>query len=131
MASLPRSDNPGGRPSLFNVLAPYCESNRELFRCPSDYLAHDPQRFDDDDDAELSRHASYFDREGLSYDYASIWVANKTRQQALNQSFGELASSDLWIVYDFGAFHGAKGEDGAQNYVYLDGHVAAIILPEG
>ena len=36
-ARLPKSQNPDSLPSLFDVLAPYCENNREIFRCPSDY----------------------------------------------------------------------------------------------
>lgn len=130
VARLPRTDNPHGLPSLFDVLSEYCEENRELFRCPSDSYQHDPDRWDSDDDTELSRYTSYFDREGLSYDYASIWVAGKTRQQALNTRFGQIGSGDLWIVYDFGPFHGRLGQDGAQNYVYLDGHVDALVVRE-
>jgi prepilin-type N-terminal cleavage/methylation domain-containing protein len=130
VARLPQTDNPDHLPSLFDVLSEYCDGNRETFRCPSDYYQHDPKKWDDDDDAELARHNSYFDREGLSYDYASIWVAGKTRPQALSTGFGEIGSGDLWIVYDFGPFHGRVGEDGAQNYVYLDGHVDALVVPE-
>ncbi len=130
VARLPQTDNPEGLPSLFDVLSVYCEGNRELFRCPSDYYEHDPDKWNHDDDAKLSGYMTYFDREGLSYDYSSIWVADKTRQQALNPDFGELGSGDLWVVYDFGPFHGSPGSDGAQNYVYLDGHVDALVVYE-
>ena len=35
------SGQPVKLPSLYDVLAPYCENNRELFRCPSDHLRAD------------------------------------------------------------------------------------------
>ncbi len=130
VARLPRTDNPHDLPSLFDVLADFCEGNRDVFRCPSDYYQHDPQKWESDDDVELARYGSYFEREGLSYDYASIWVAGKTRPQALSTGFGDIGSGDLWIVFDYGPFHGRLGEDGAQNYVYLDGHVDALVVNE-
>jgi prepilin-type N-terminal cleavage/methylation domain-containing protein len=130
VARLPRTENLDGLPSLFDVLADFCEDNRELFHCPGDYYVHAPDKSEYDDDGELSRYRSYFDREGLSYDYATFWVENKTRQQALNPKFGKLGSGDLWVVYDYGPFHGRLGEDGAQNYMYLDGHVDALVVPE-
>ena len=130
VARLPRTDNPEGLPSLFDVLSVYCEGNREIFRCPSDYFEHSSGNWSNEDDAEISGTTTYFGREGLSYDYASIWVADKTRQQALNRDFGELGSGELWIVYDYGPFHGSLGSDGAQNYVYLDGHVDALVVHE-
>src|SRR5687768_4125781 len=37
VARLP-TENPSKLPTLFDVLAPYCEKNRELFHCPSDYF---------------------------------------------------------------------------------------------
>lgn len=128
VARLPVTNNPEKRPSLFGVLSDYCEGNRELFRCPNDHYQHDPDKSETDDDAMLSQFDSYFEREGLSYDYPSIWLANKTRQEALNPPFGQIGSGDLWVVYDFGPFHGRAGDDGAQNYVYLDGHVDALIV---
>lgn len=119
VAKLPRTINPFELPSLVEVLGPYCEDNAALFHCPSDYL--------DDPESDAN---SYFEREGLSYEYPSFSLADKTRQQVLDSPFGQLGSGDAWIVYDFGPFHGAPGENGSRNYVYLDGHVDAIVLRE-
>jgi prepilin-type processing-associated H-X9-DG protein len=33
-------------------------------------------------------------------------------------------------VYDFDHFHGSPGENGSRNYVYLDGHVDALVVAE-
>ena len=38
VAKLPRTVNPDRLPSLFDVLSPFCEANRELFHCPSDHI---------------------------------------------------------------------------------------------
>jgi len=119
VAKLPKTLNPKGLPSLIEVLGPYCENSSEIFHCPSDYL-----------EDEESVATSYFEREGLSYEYPNLGLAGKTRQDVLDSPLGQLSSSQAWIVYDFGTFHGSPGEDGARNYVYLDGHVDAIILAE-
>jgi prepilin-type N-terminal cleavage/methylation domain-containing protein/prepilin-type processing-associated H-X9-DG protein len=132
-ARLPKSQNPDELPSLFDVLAPYCESNREIFRCPSDYYDLDEalERVTDDAvrqkiEQEAGDFETWFEREGLSYEYPSILFAGKTRPELLEQA--QRGSSDIWIVYDFGAFHGPKGENGARNYAYLDGHVDAVVV---
>lgn len=133
-AKLPRSLNPEDLPSLYDVLAPYCENNRELFRCPSDRL--DPEDYarksSDDEDPpapESEVFETWFDKEGVSYEYPSAQLAGKTRQEVLDTPFGPIGTHRLWIVYDFESFHGAKAEDGARNYAYLDGHVDAVVVP--
>lgn len=125
------STNP--KPSLFDVLAPYCENNRELFRCPSDSLIYaanqlDPNRDNDKTLVDVTGEAyeTYFEKEGLSYEYPSLALAGRTRPQVLDVK----GSSEVWIVYDFGSFHGTPGENGARNFAYLDGHVDAVIVAE-
>lgn len=130
VAKLPKTLNPTNLPSLFDVLSDFCEGNREIFRCPSDYYQHDPASSDTDDDALLSGYNSYFEREGLSYEYPTFGLAGKTRPEVLDSRLAYGGSSTVWVVYDFGPFHGTKGEDGARNYAYLDGHVDAVIVPE-
>jgi prepilin-type N-terminal cleavage/methylation domain-containing protein/prepilin-type processing-associated H-X9-DG protein len=111
-----------GRPNLIDALGGYCEHNHELFRCPSDveYPNQDGEGY-----------PSYFDATGLSYEYATR-LALKTRQQALMSRDGNepRSSSRVWIVYDFEPVHGHEGENGARNFVYLDGHVDAIVVAE-
>ena len=113
---------PTDRPSLVEVLGPYCENNNELFRCPSDN-----EYPNEDDDSYLS----YFDATGLSYEYATR-LATKTRPQALmtRRSNEPRSSSRVWIVFDFEPVHGQEGENGARNFVYLDGHVDALVVAE-
>ena len=131
VAKNPRSDNPFQKPSLFDVLAPYCENNRELFRCPSDSLVYaanqlDPSKDDSPLDPANEAYETYFEKEGLSYEYPSLLLAGRTRPEVLDYR----GSSEIWVVYDFGSFHGTPGENGARNFAYLDGHVDAVIVAE-
>jgi prepilin-type N-terminal cleavage/methylation domain-containing protein len=117
-------------PSLVKVLGPYCENSNELFHCPADvYYPNEDEPTD----------VSYFQAEGLSYEYDqgrfAPWDSDthtykpKTLPQALMRRENEpRSSSRVWVAYDFKPFHGTEGEDGAQNYIYLDGHVDAIIV---
>ena len=119
-------------PSLVKVLGPFCENSSELFHCPSD--VYYPNEDDPTDE-------SYFNAEGLSYEYDqrrfAPWDSDthtykpKTLPQALIRGDNEpRSSSRVWVAYDFKPFHGTEGEDGAQNYIYLDGHVDAIIVAD-
>jgi len=120
-------------PSLVTVLAPYTESNAELFHCPSD--AYYPNEDEPTD-------VSYFQAEGLSYEYAQRRCAPydsatgryqpKTRQQVLmsRDDNQPRSSTVVWIVYDYKSFHGPEGDDGSRNFLYLDGHVDALIVAE-
>ncbi len=128
-ARLPVSENPGKLPSLYDVLATYCEKNREIFRCPSDY--YDPAEDVDKKPEEATNHyETWFDKEGLSYEYPSIQFAGKTRPEVLDHPFVGGQSGVVLVVYDFKAFHGSPGENGSRNFAYLDGHVDAVIVAE-
>ena len=120
VAVLPESVNPDGLPGLHDLLMPFAESNGEMWRCPSDSIPL------------IGDGTSYFDREGLSYGYPVVTVAGKTRQQVLSDSGGGAieSSSRVLIVFDRLAFHGPAGQDGARNYLYLDGHVDALTVNE-
>jgi prepilin-type processing-associated H-X9-DG protein len=82
--------------------------------------------------------------EGTSYEYPALRLANKTREQALtSRRLGSnLATSKLWVLYEFSAFHAAgfaaltapdvsdtneydnwTPPEGARNFLYFDGHV--------
>ncbi len=124
-AIAPRTDNPFKLPAIYEVLAPYCENSSELFRCPSDYYQAPEEH------PELAIYETYFAKEGTSYDYPSLFFAGKTRPQVLDDPFlGAGGSSAVWIVFDYGSFHGAEGEISARNFAYLDGHVGALQVPE-
>jgi prepilin-type N-terminal cleavage/methylation domain-containing protein/prepilin-type processing-associated H-X9-DG protein len=125
VAKLPKTDNPDGLPSLYDVLADYCEHNQAVFHCPSDtYEAPD-------DGPDLAAFVTWFEKEGLSYEYPSILFAGHTRQEILDSPLAFGGSRTVWIVFDFESFHGPPGEDGSRNFAYLDGHVdGAILVPE-
>jgi len=120
-------------PSLVEVLGPFCEDNDELFHCPGDvYYPNEDEPTD----------VSYFHAEGLSYEYDQTrfapWDSDthtykpKTIPQALmsRRENEPRSSSRVWVAYDYKPFHGTEGEDGAQNYIYLDGHVDAIVVAD-
>lgn len=138
VAKLPVTRNQLKLPSLFDVLSPYCEGNRELFRCPSDRFEPTPDDPENDTrsaderalDESVAAFPTWFEREGLSYEYPSIRLAGRTRQEALSTPIGDIGSSRLWIIFDFDSFHGEKAENGARNYAYLDGHVDAVVIPD-
>mgnify|MGYP002622428342 FL=1 len=92
------------RPSLVEVLAPYIESSDNVFFCPSD--------------------VTYFEDEGISYEYPATRLQGKTRPELLNDRRGRpvYSSSQVWLAYCFGPFHGKEGEPKSRNFVYLDGH---------
>jgi prepilin-type processing-associated H-X9-DG protein len=119
-------------PSLMEVIGPWCEmtdptkEKSELFHCPSD------KDYPNKDDA-AQFYDTYFDAEGTSYEYdPSGRYRNKTRMQVLlGRDRNEPRSSTIvWIVNDFDNFHGGEREDGSRNYLYLDGHVDAILVAE-
>lgn len=139
---------------LYKVLGAYSENNREMFRCPSD---HGPLNQDDlanytlDNDDTLDRPVGeqqsnvyrrpdgllyqpgdpYYDNEGLSFEYPSFRLEGRTRQDVLETRRGEQrGSGEVWVVYDYESFHGSPGQDGARNFLYLDGHVDALIVAD-
>lgn len=124
-ARLPKTENAAGLPSLFDVLAPYCENNREIFICPSDYYK---PKADENGVVPPSEYETWHEREGLSYEYPTLLFAGRTRPEVLDAA--RQGSASVWVVYDFSAFHGPPGENGSRNYAYLDGHVDAVVVPE-
>lgn len=127
------TDPDDDRPTLVQVLAPYIESSEAIFRCPSDFgplYGFQAAKADDDDSGpddpvdQPYDGKNYFEYEGLSYEYPAPRLEGKTRRQLLVNSRGEerYSSSDVWLGYDFEAFHALPGTQGSRNFVYLDGH---------
>jgi prepilin-type processing-associated H-X9-DG protein len=56
--------------------------------------------------------------------------AGRTRQQILDNPLFQGGSKNVWVVFDFSSFHGPSGVDGSRNFVYLDGHVEALRVPD-
>jgi prepilin-type N-terminal cleavage/methylation domain-containing protein/prepilin-type processing-associated H-X9-DG protein len=135
VAAMPVTVNPPPPlPSLPKVLGDLVESNKEVFRCPSDHFVEGKP-------AEVNGilYETYFEQEGLSYEYQSRTAANKTREQVRLgrrvRDDGTIREQDrsstrVWIVNDYEAFHGSPGENGARNFLYLDGHVDALIVAD-
>ncbi len=124
---------------IYKILADFGEGNQEIYQCPSDYgplrSASDQAAYDGYerpfDAAPYQNGDSYFANEGLSYEYPSFRLEGKTRQQVLERRRGETrGSTEVWIVYDFESFHGSPGDNGSRNFLYLDGHVDALIVAE-
>jgi prepilin-type N-terminal cleavage/methylation domain-containing protein/prepilin-type processing-associated H-X9-DG protein len=122
-------------PPLYQVLAGYTEANQEMFHCPSDQL-------DENDVTPVDGiiYETYFQQEGLSYEYRSSKLVGKTREQVrlgrkIDQQSGEikyneLTSTRVFIANDFQPFHGPKGDNGSRNWLYLDGHVDALLVAD-
>ncbi len=118
-------------PSLMEVIGRYCEmtdpanEKSELFHCPSD-------RDYPNKEGDTTYYDTYFEADGTSYEYDARRAANKTRQQVLirNDDSEPRSSTRVWILFDGDNFHGAEGQDGSRNFLYLDGHVDALIVAE-
>lgn len=125
VALAPRTVPLDNVPALYDVLAPYCEKSSELFYCPSDWFEAPP------DKPELAVFETYFDKEGTSYEYPSMFLAGKTVPDVLDSIlFGQQGSGSVWIMYDVWHFHGPKGEATSRNFAFLDGHVGEIKVAE-
>jgi prepilin-type N-terminal cleavage/methylation domain-containing protein/prepilin-type processing-associated H-X9-DG protein len=158
-------------PTIVSQLGPYVENQKGTFRCPSDitYFERDPSSqpvlnaqkalasIPDSEKPEEYKPANLA-LEGTSYEYpqrrlttidlnARYKIRGKTRVEALSsrRSGSNLASSKLWILYEFAPFHGGgvgslfgssvaeynnpddggnwEVPNGARNFLYLDGHV--------
>jgi len=140
---------------LYKVLGAYAENNREMYLCPSDagpLNEDDWANYTYDKSSDLTRNESdtagsttyfrpdglsyqpgdaYFNNEGLSFEYPSFRLEGRTRQDVLETRRGEVrGSGEVWVVYDYESFHGSPGTDGARNFLYLDGHVDALVVAE-
>jgi prepilin-type N-terminal cleavage/methylation domain-containing protein/prepilin-type processing-associated H-X9-DG protein len=104
------------KPSLRTVLAPYIESSGNAFHCPADveYKGGEEE-------------GTYFDKEGLSYEYnwdRAAYPFPKTRAQLCTSLTGKVvSSSDVDLVYDFKPVHGQAKAFGGHMFLYADGHV--------
>ncbi len=127
--SIPQSRTGTNLPSLATVLASYTEQNPLMFQCPADI--NGPA-------TPVPGYAgqSYYQIYGLSYDYPIGQFLEptgffcKTRLELLNtNSTGQGHSTLLPILWDYDSFHGTTGDDGARNYLFLDGHSDSTLTP--
>ncbi len=98
--------NPLNLPTVNQLLSPFMENNMNVFRCPLD---------------QYPGGGTYFDKVGLSYDYQAGNLADRTLE-AITRG-GSRATSTIYVMYDYDAFHDPAGTFNSRNYLYLDGHV--------
>ena len=159
-------------PSIATALASFAEGNKGVFRCPSDitYFARSPG--DPAVTSATTALASIPDSakptdyltaslalEGTSYEYparrltiydsSTNTTRGRTREEAVRYQGQQGATSKLWLLYEFDAFHagdlftsGASNDfntqdvntttqnvdrapppEGSRNFLYFDGHV--------
>ena len=86
-------------PTLVDALGMHIENNKAVMICPSDTKIG-PQ-------------------EGISYEYQSLRLANKTRVEVLKGK----PAHELILMFDFGPYHGTFFQANSRNALYADGHV--------
>ena len=120
-------------PSLIEVLGPYCEeNNNEMFHCPSDVIT--PTKTS-------RRICHYFDAEGRATNTTSVAWPPGTARPALQAQDSPTSldvprrqrAPQLVARLDrlrLQAVPRLARRDGSQNYIYLDGHVDAIVVAD-
>jgi prepilin-type processing-associated H-X9-DG protein len=110
------------RPSIASALGPFCDNNRETFRCPSDesFFIRDAgsdygksiiDRLAQIPTAQRPQEYANVPYEGTSYEYPIRRLLSpdqskgKTREEALTFRGSQSASSKLWVLYEFAPFH--------------------------
>jgi prepilin-type N-terminal cleavage/methylation domain-containing protein/prepilin-type processing-associated H-X9-DG protein len=160
-------------PSIASALASFTEGNKGVFRCPSDitYFARlpgDPAVTSattalagiSDSEKPAEYLTANFALEGTSYEYparrltiydsSTNTTRGRTREEAVRYQGQQGATSKLWLLYEFDAFHagylftsGASNDfntgdlntgtrndqdrtpppEGSRNFLFFDGHV--------
>jgi prepilin-type N-terminal cleavage/methylation domain-containing protein len=98
---VPSMADPPGQPTLAEVLGPYIEQNRNVFRCPLD--------------------TTRYPVEGLSYEYQPR-VVGKTLDDLRNNRQG-YSLLEIWLIYDFDPLHHPPPSERSRVFLYADGHV--------
>ena len=97
---LPSLADPPGQQSFADLLLPYADQDRRIFRCPMD----------------LKR----YDVEGLSYEYTPRVSGHTLNELRENKQGFSLV--DIWLTFDYDAVHGPAGSETARSFLYADGH---------
>ncbi|HUU22783.1 MAG TPA: type II secretion system protein [Phycisphaerae bacterium] len=106
---------------IADVLGPYLSNQIRVFECPNDRPSSD----------RLAPNAglSYFQSERSSYEYRVFHpgLPGSTIREVANQMtqwMGQpVAENRIWVMRDYGNFHGEGGQSGSRRYLYPDGHV--------
>jgi hypothetical protein len=125
-----------GAPSIVQTLEPYHKGATQVYWCPADTIINfgpDPQA------AATVQPATYYEREGTSYEYnvffnafAFDWArdVNKVWRDALYTAEQRgILPHQVIVMNDFDPFHDKKGTPTARNALYADFHVDKMELP--
>jgi prepilin-type processing-associated H-X9-DG protein len=120
-AELP-SLNVGFTP-LMKFLDRYVENNQQTYNCPMD--VGNPSAIPP------APTQSYFDSNGISYDYAFFQfvlvhpppLGPQGPTEVWIEGHYNRGSSAIQVMYDYLPYHGAPGVASSKNYLYCDGHV--------
>ena len=109
---------------IADVLAPHLSQQAKVFQCPDDRPNSDRPA--------PNTGLSFFQSERSSYEYRyyvfhHVRLPGNTIREVANR-MGEflgrgVAENTIWIMRDYGNFHGEGGESGSRRYLYADGHV--------
>jgi prepilin-type N-terminal cleavage/methylation domain-containing protein/prepilin-type processing-associated H-X9-DG protein len=94
-------------PRIVDVLGEYLQ-NPEVFRCSADTKKN------------------YYLSEGSSYAYMQELAGQHVDRTSLAQQY-QLQLTELPVMHDYETFHNARGNPGAMNYLFGDGHVGSKI----
>ena len=106
---------------IADVLAPHLSQQAKVFQCPNDRPNSDRPA--------PNTGLSFFESERSSYEYR-VWhpgLGGNTITEVANRISNfigrPVAENTIWIMRDYGNFHGEGGESGSRRYLYADGHV--------
>src|SRR5262245_47363638 len=71
------------RPTMVTTLAEFIESDTVVFKCPSDDAYYRDQMLAEMNPPRPAENRTFFENEGLSYEYNAPRLAKKTRQQVM------------------------------------------------
>ncbi|MFQ5495060.1 MAG: prepilin-type N-terminal cleavage/methylation domain-containing protein [Phycisphaerae bacterium] len=102
---------------IADVLYQRVGKNPEVFHCPSD--------FEGGVRPPPNGGLSYFQSEKSSYEYRVQLSGRSMDEMAgrMSRRGRTVAENEIWVMRDYGNFHGAAGTRGARRYLYIDGHV--------
>jgi len=108
-------------PSIVKVLEPYARSAKQVYRCPADRITLECA-------GAPAGYATYFEREGCSYQYnpflASIYAGKQLKDTWLYENGRQ---NLLFIFKEYEPFHGPAGRAGAMNYLMADMSVRDLV----
>ncbi len=110
-------------PTVMELWGPFMENSQSTLNCPDD------NRVLAEDGTVSSEYASYFQREGLSYEYNRIRLfdAVKNRGYRRKELAKERKLSEIRVFSDFLNFHGPAGIWTSRNGLFADAHVGPWI----